>query len=211
MKTLGNLIRLARKKKDNMPLVTAAEKIGITYGVLQKIEAGAIKNPPEKELLQKMCRVLDISYADAVDSIYDFKAHKIKVPKGSQNHIPVIDWSKLSFQDKDFPFKDLRGLSAVEYPNTSSTIFGIILEDAVWNNCQENDLLVIEKTAYFTDSDTVLFYNSDEKKFQIRAYEHSPKGGLLKPRHEKDKTIFISPEQKKYLVGLVIEVIRKLK
>jgi transcriptional regulator with XRE-family HTH domain len=213
MKKLSLLIRLARKKKSNMPMVTVAEKAGISYGVMQKIEAGTMKTYPEKDLLLKICDLLDINYDEAVDSLYDFKK-EAKYPESSitASRVPVIEWNELFLIKEGKSFSTFESEDRVVSNIVSKDLIGVCYSNPIHQVLGSGpSILIIEQTSHITHMDTVLFYNSDIDDFEIRIFEQSKKGGLLRSSSPASPTVFLTTDNKQHLYGVVVEVVSRLK
>ena len=213
MKKLSKLIRLARKKKSNMPMVTVAEKVGIGYGVMQKIESGTMKTYPDKELLLKICEPLDIPYEDAVDYIYDYKKRIKDNPNivGVQS-VPVISWKNLDLVKKRTPLSDMETIGGTVCRYESKDLFGVQMPDDLFCSLARNgDVLVVELSSYFNNLDHILFYNEESKQFEIRIAETTKKGTLLKSMLETVPTEFVTYKNKSNILGVIVEVVKRLK
>ncbi|NDC82855.1 XRE family transcriptional regulator [bacterium] len=94
MNTLGRYIRLIRNQRG-LSLVEVAYKVGIHYGVLQKIESGAMKTYPDRQVLKRLADVLGVRYSDLVNLIYEFRAvDDADRPDGKLIQLaPILDWA----------------------------------------------------------------------------------------------------------------------
>ncbi len=214
MKNLGNFIRLARRQLGDMSLVTLSDKTGISYGVLQKIEAGTMKSYPEKDILLTISHTLKLNYGDLVNLIYNHRQYSKSTPSHSQTDactIPLLTWEDIQkiAKTKTLP-KHQNGPQILTTPS-QHTRFALPVLTTDWHPfLYQNDIIIVSLWDSQLDSGYILGYDSPTKRADIKRFEKTPKGTLLLALQAHQHIDFLNTKTDTFIVGKLDEVIRKL-
>ena len=215
MKNLGNFIRLARRQLSDMSLITLSDKTGISYGVLQKIEAGTMKSYPEKDILLSISHALKLNYSDLVDLIYSYRQYgKSPAHPPTQTdvtHIPILTWSDIPKLAKSKTLPKHKPADTILAPPSQRTRFALPITTTDWYPfLYPNDIIIVSLWDASLNSGYILGYNPTSKQTDIKRLEKTPKGTLLLTLQGHPNATYVNTKTQSYIVGQIDEVRRQL-
>ncbi|MGE4170781.1 MAG: helix-turn-helix domain-containing protein [Candidatus Margulisiibacteriota bacterium] len=211
-KKLGEFIRVARRKKG-LSLVALAAKTNLTFGVMQKIEAGKLKSNPDKDTLFGLSQALEIDYETLVDFLYDHKKYAPKI-EGDRflpcTQVPVLPWDVLPEIAYTQTIPLIRTEETV-FANHNGALFGLKIETMEWSPfLLLGDIVVVDLDKTTSGKDTVLLFNPKQNRIDIKILEKKNTETFVKDFHGQMPLILLTPPIEKTIVGKIVQIIRSL-